>query len=72
MPDLAHLPPASQCMNHALSAGAQRCGCSAGARVRAELLGKGLGFPSSTQAERRLSLQELPLFTVLSPWPCFP
>lgn len=72
MPCLVHSPLASQCRDHTLSAGAQHCDCSpAGARFCAELLGKGMGFPSSTQAERRLSLQELSLFIVLSPWPHF-
>lgn len=69
MPRLARPSLAFRCMDHALSAGSQRCYCfPAGARVRAELLGKGMDFQPSTQAERRLSLRELPLFTVLSPW----
>lgn len=35
----------------------------------AELIGIGMDFVSSAPGERRFSLQELPLFTMLSPWP---
>lgn len=69
---LTHPSPAAQSMDDALSAAAQHYNCSsAGARVCAELLGRGMVFPSSAQAERRLSFHELPSFTVLSSWLLF-